>query len=45
MSLRRIQPSLRHDDPSMTRRYILQRERGETAEAVNNALFQKREVG
>ena len=35
----RIQASLRHEDPSMTRRYTRQRDRGEAAETVDRVLF------
>lgn len=35
----RIQSSLRHADPSMTRRYTMQRDRGETGRTVDGVLF------
>lgn len=35
----RIQSSLRHADPDMTRRYTMQRDRGEAADVVDVALY------
>lgn len=35
----KIQTALRHATPSMTRRYVLQRSRGETARTVDEVLF------